>query len=152
MMVAFAVFTLCSKGLFQCFVGDTASLFRVTKSGSGRCINKWIREQILLWQIMEVSHPFPKRNKAAGIIHEQKSHPPDATLPNSNTNAHTNEVHHLHPATYTSPFVDPEKGCSWYSEVPLTWYKHPTLSPLPKLNDQTSLKPSYITDKFLPRN
>ena len=48
---------------------------------------------------------------AARIIHEQKSQQPEATSPDSNNNT-------LHPTTYTSPFVGPEKSCSWYN--PLT--------------------------------
>jgi len=44
------------------------------------------------------SHPFPVRKNAAQIIHEQKSHLPEATSPDSNSKT-------LHPTTYTSPFV-----------------------------------------------
>ena len=65
---------------------------------------------------------------------------------------HTNKVCHFHFANCTSPFVDPEKGCSWYSEALFTRCKLCTLSALPKLSDQNSPKPSNITDTFLPPN
>jgi len=64
--------------------------------------------------MLPMSHPFLTRKKAAGIIQELKSDPPEAASPIACLyhHNHTNKVCHFHFANCTSSSVDPGMGCS----------------------------------------